>query len=84
MKKIASLVGLAVFFTFAGVGLDVSAAECRSGFADASGSDLRGEIGGTLQAACVDKDNFHVPAAVPLFLSAIAGLGIVALRGRVR
>jgi hypothetical protein len=84
MKKIASLVGLAVFFSVAGAGLDVSAAECHTGFANASTSDLRDEISSTLQVACVDKERFHIPAAVPLFLSAIAGLGIVAFRGNVR
>jgi uncharacterized integral membrane protein len=30
------------------------------------------------------KKIFHLPAGVPLFLSAIAGLGVVALRGKAR
>ena len=83
MKKIASFVGLAIFFTLASV--DASAAECHGGFAkNASGSDSHDEISSTHQAACTDKKAFHIPAAVPLFLSAISGLGIVAFRGKTR
>lgn len=83
MKKMVVSVGLAMFFTL--VSGDISAAECNNGFAEL-GSELRDETGSTSQAACADKevfkDVFHIPAGVPLFLSAIAGLGVVALRGR--
>lgn len=85
MKKILGSVGLAIFLTL--VSGDISAAECRNGFAE-SGSDPHAESHSTGQAECADKevfkDVFHIPPGVPLFLSAIAGLGVVALRGRTR
>ena len=83
MKKMASFVGLAVFFTL--VSVDASAAECHRGFAkNTSGSESHEEISSTRQAACGENEAFHIPAAVTLFLSAIAGLGIVAFRGKAR
>jgi hypothetical protein len=85
MKKIVGLVGLAIFLTL--VSVDISAAECRNSIAEL-GSNPHDEISDTSQARCADKevfkDVFHLPAGVPLFLSAIAGLGVVALRGRTR
>jgi hypothetical protein len=85
MKKIVGLVGLAVFLMF--VSGNIAAEECPNGFAEL-GSDLHDEISSTSQTECADKkvlkDVFHLPAGVPLFLSAIAGLGVVALRGRTR
>lgn len=81
--KIASFVGLAMFFTLAS--LDDSAAECHRGFAkNTSGSESHDEINSSSHAACTDTKAFHIPAAVPLFLSAIAGLGVVAFRGKPR
>ena len=85
MKKIFAFLGLAVLLTL--VGNDISAAECGNGFAEL-GSDPHDEISSTSQSECADKevfkDAFHLPAGLPLFLSAIAGLGVVALRGRTR
>ena len=85
MKKILGSVGLAIFLTL--VSGDLSATECRNGLVE-FGSDPYAEIDSTRQVECADKevfkDVFHVPPGVPLFLSAIAGLGVVALRGRTR
>lgn len=83
MKKMASFVGLSIFFIL--VSVDASAAECQGGFAKStSGSASHDEISDIHQAACVESETFHIPPAVPLFLSAIAGLGIVAFRGKAR
>jgi hypothetical protein len=83
MKKAALFVGVVGLLMVGGV--DVSAAECRHGLAKmASGSNSGDEISSTLAAECAPEKTFHIPAAVPLFLSAIAGLGIVALRGKTR
>ena len=83
MKKVAVSVGLAMFLAL--VSGDILAAECGERFAEL-GSELRNETGSTSQVECADtmvfKDVFRIPAGVPLFLSAIAGLGVVALRGR--
>lgn len=83
MKRVAVSVGLAMFLALASG--DISAAECGESFAEL-GSELPNETDSTSQAECADtmmfKDVFHIPAGVPLFLSAIAGLGVVALRGR--
>lgn len=81
MKKMASFVGLSIFFIL--VSVDASAAECQRGFAKStSGSQSHDEISNIHQAACAESEAFHIPPAVPLFLSAIAGLGIVAFRGK--
>lgn len=83
MKKMASFVGLLIFFTL--VSVDASAAECQGGFAkNMSGSESHDEISSIPQAACAESEAFHIPPAVPLFLSAIAGFGIVAFRGKLR
>ena len=83
MKKMASLVGLAVFLML--VSVDVSATECRSHFGKISpGSHADDSISSNVQTDCTDKKAFLIPAAVPLFLSAIAGLGVVAYRGKIR
>ena len=84
MKKIMLLMGLAGFFMV--VSADVPAAECHRGLAkiSSSGSASGDETASTLAPSCSDEKGFHVPAAVPLFLSAIAGLGIVAFRGKAR
>ena len=85
MKKILGSVGLAMILTL--VSGDLSAAECRTGFVE-FGSDPYAEIDSTAQTECANKEVFkkvfHVPPGVPLFLSAIAGLGVVALRGKTR
>jgi hypothetical protein len=85
MKKIVGCVGLAMFLTL--VSGDISAAECRHDLVEFD-SDPHAAISNTSHAECADKKVFkkvfHLPAGVPLFLSAIAGLGIVALRGRTR
>ena len=83
MKKMIGSMGLAMFLAL--VSGDLSAAECSNGFAELS---LKSHDGtrSISQAECADeevfKGVFRVPAGVPLFLSAIAGLGVVALRGR--
>jgi hypothetical protein len=85
MKKIVGCVALAIFLTL--VSGDISATECRNGLVEFH-SDPHAEITSTIQAECADKEVFkkvfHLPAGVPLFLSAIAGLGVVALRGKTR
>lgn len=87
MKKRVLLAGLTGLFML--VALDVPAAECTPGLTApggraplASGSESGESLAGASMAACAAEKAFHIPAAVPLFLSAIAGLGIVAFRGK--
>jgi hypothetical protein len=85
MKKIVGCVALAIFLTL--VSGDISADECNNGFVEFH-SDPHAETRNAIQTECADKEMFkkifHLPAGVPLFLSAIAGLGVVALRGKTR
>jgi hypothetical protein len=84
MNKMAAVAGLAIFLTL--VSGD-TAVECRDGFAELD-SDPRDGTSRIRQADYADKevskDVFQIPTGVHLFLSAIAGLGVVALRGRTR
>lgn len=85
INKIVAFAGLVIFLTL--VSGDTSTAECRDGFAELR-SNPRDEIGRTRQTDWADeevfKDVFHIPTGVYLFLSAMAGLGVVALRGSTR
>lgn len=85
MKKIVGCVVLAIFLTL--VSGDLLAAECHNSLVEFH-SDPHAETRNAIQTECADKEMFkkifHLPAGVPLFLSAIAGLGIVALRGKAR
>lgn len=87
MKKTALFLGLAGFFLLAAG--DVPAAECSGALTTARGLAPLGSTpeagapaGSSSTSACAPEETFHIPAAVPLFLSAIAGLGIVAFRGK--
>ncbi len=83
MKKNRIFLGLAICSVLAGG--DAVAAECRPGFSPiAPSSEAYDEMSGSLDAQCAEKKPFHLPPAVPLILSAIAGLGVVAYRGRPR
>jgi hypothetical protein len=85
INKIVAFMGLVVFLTL--VSGDTSIAECRDGFAELR-SNPHDEVGMTRRADWIDeevfKDVFHIPTGVYLFLSAMAGLGVVALRGSTR
>ena len=85
MNKMAAFVRLAIFLTLVSGG--TSAAECRNDFAELN-SDPRDGTSRIRQADYADKevskDVFQIPTGAYLFLSAIAGLGVVVLRGRTR
>lgn len=86
-KKATLFMGVAGLFLL--VAADVPAAECAAGLGTpgglvpmTSGAESGDSAAGIPADACTREKTFHLPAAVPLVLSAIAGLGIVAFRGK--